>query len=438
MPTLTDISPARRYRATTLAALKEASIKRDSRVIEGFAVITRGEALGHGFWIDSEFLDQVVVAGNSSLRGIKVSDKRQADSGIKSRFTHPGLCADGLGTYLGRAKNFRRAGDIVRADLHLSKTTEKAPGYAKDPGEYIMDLTAEDPEAFGASIVFYHDIDAEEQFQSAHSTTPQGKRKTFTSPDERNVGNLPHARLAQLYAADVVDEPAANPGGFLSAGDELAARGEETLAWLCGLSEVAPDLGGLEPERAREFFAQFLARRGLRIVGSSAAGATPETLSGAPAPQSQEKDMPMTDQEKAELRQQLQQEAAARLQALTAAFPTSPAFAAGALTAGLSVDAAKGLFAAARADLEPALAAAAEAEQLAKAELEKLGKELAEAKAAFAGSGHEGVGSGSPKAAQTFESACAAYAAEHKCDAATAANAVNQANPELFRKSVQG
>src|SRR5580698_1939845 len=59
-------------------------------IIRGFAVVSRGEALGHDVWLDDVFLSQVANAINSSR------------SGRKSRFTHPSLSSDGLGKFLGR------------------------------------------------------------------------------------------------------------------------------------------------------------------------------------------------------------------------------------------------------------------------------------------------------------------------------------------------
>ena len=229
------------------------AVDRMERIIYGYAVITRGEALGHGVWVDSEMLDQVVAAGNALPKG------------AKTRFTHPGLCSDGLGKYLGRSRNFRRDGDVVRANLHLSVVAGKSPEATNDPAEYIMAFAEEDPDAFGSSIVFWPDQGAMVCFADEH----EDEDGEFQSPDELNVRNLPHGRLAKLDACDIVGDPAANPGGFFSSGDESAARAEQVLSWVFGLTEVAPapeTLGGGQPNRIREFVNGFMARHDLVVV----------------------------------------------------------------------------------------------------------------------------------------------------------------------------
>ena len=227
-------------------------VDRSKGVIYGCAVCTKGEALGHDFWCDDKFLDQLVKLGN----------KRRL--GVKSRFTHPGLSGDGLGKHLGRVRSFVRDGDVVRGDLHIASVASKSPD--GDLADYVMSLAEEDPEAFGKSIVFSHDYGAEDLFLSKN----RNEDGDFQSPDEGNVNNYPHARMAQLRASDVVGDPAANPGGFFSADttEELAARAESVLAYAFGLSEDEPtsdDLGGIHPERLRTFVASFAERHGIRI-----------------------------------------------------------------------------------------------------------------------------------------------------------------------------
>ncbi|HUU33044.1 MAG TPA: hypothetical protein VMW48_03215, partial [Vicinamibacterales bacterium] len=219
-------------------------------VIRDYAVITRGEALGHGMWIDSAFLREVVQAGNSGR--------------VKSRFTHPDMCSDGLGTFLGRARGFRLDGDVVRADLHFADSTAKSPRYERDPAEYVMALAVEDPEAFGTSIVFKHDRGAESRHQAQHAD----KDGIFHSPDPENELDYPHARLAQLIASDIVDDPAANPGGFFSEGDDLTARASAAVDYLFGRTEVEPmpgTFGRMDADSARAFLTGYMAHRGLCI-----------------------------------------------------------------------------------------------------------------------------------------------------------------------------
>lgn len=219
-------------------------------IITGMAVITRGEALGHGLWIDSSFLDSVVEGINSS------------PNGVKARFTHPGLSSDGLGTYLGRVKNATRDGDIVRGDLHFSEAAYNSPD--GNLAEYVMTLAMDDPEAFGNSIVFRHDMGAEEEFRGANSD----ENGNFTSPDPDNVDNYSHARLAELRAVDAVDSPAANPGGLFHRGREIAQDAELLFKYSLGIDSVTPSLSALDvdPDRVAGFLQSFLDRHGLQIT----------------------------------------------------------------------------------------------------------------------------------------------------------------------------
>lgn len=228
-------------------------------LIRGFAVITRGEALGHGVWIDGEFLDQVAAQINSG-------------DGVRARFTHPGMSGDGLGKKLGRVRNARRDGDVVRGDLHFSQTAHKTPD--GDLASYVMDLAEEDPQVFGASIAFSADEAAEDGFILKH-----GGHGTFKSPDLRNAKNLPHARLSELRATDIVDEPAANPSGMFGRGQEIPSEADRLFAYALGLTNEAPDLsalGDVHPDRVRGFLARFLDNRGL-VVRSDAKTSPPQS-----------------------------------------------------------------------------------------------------------------------------------------------------------------
>lgn len=281
-------SPAR-----GLAASKENESRVDrtggdygAGIIRGFATITRGEALGHDFWIDEEMVAATAAAINAAGK-----------KGIKARFTHPGLSDDGLGKYLGRVKLARVDGDVARADLHLSKTSRKTP--EGDLGAYVMQLAEEDPEAFGASIVFKKDREAEamhfeaNSIEEPHPDKP-GKRRRFQSPDPRNTKHLRHARLKTLKAVDAVDSPAANPDGFFHA-TPIPAEADALLLYAAGLATEAPQLAALDlnPDRAAKYLRGFLTRHNLSILpaphftnepmSKKADQATPESQADQPA-----------------------------------------------------------------------------------------------------------------------------------------------------------
>ena len=271
-------NPPHYFRTATVRE-KPQKVDEEKRTIEGYAVITAGEALGHGLWIDETFLQQVVEAGEAA-----------GSRGVKNRFKHPGISSDGTGSYLGRSRRFRRDGMFVRADMSISPMADKSPD--GELGTYVLGMAKHESDMFGASIVFQRDRKSEQEFQQANAEEWEDEggelRARFRSPDPSNTKNLPHARLAALHAADVVDDPAANPGGFLSRREELAVEAEKHLAYAMGLSDECPEgtAFGVDPDRARGFFARFLENKGLVVQPSD-----PAQIGAVTAFASQETDM---------------------------------------------------------------------------------------------------------------------------------------------------
>jgi len=233
-------------------------------LIRGTSLCTRGEALGHDLWIDSQFIESVSTAGSSSGKG------------VKARFTHPGLSSDGLGTFLGWIKDCRAEGSKAVGDLHFSQAAHRTPD--GDLAQYVMELAESDPEAFAMSIVFDPDYEAEGEFILANGgrMTASGyiDNSDFVSPDPDNTRNLPHARLAALRGCDVVDEPAANPDGLFHREQQFAQEAEGVLSYALGLSKTAPACValsggiGLHPERVKIFVAKFLDAHGLQLTST--------------------------------------------------------------------------------------------------------------------------------------------------------------------------
>jgi len=254
-------------------------------IIRGVSVLTRGEALGHGFWCDSVMLDQCLAFANSEARG------------LKCRFTHPGLSADGLSKGLGLLTSFRRVGDQIIADQNFYKSAHTSPD--GDLAGYVMDRAEEDPEHFGTSIVFEADWEAESLFIDEHEQEiqpPDGRMPyyDFISPDELNTDNLPHARIAELRACDVVDDPAANPNGLfhrdLSVVNDATAFLDHVLGVpvVPGDSPRAPSLLGLDvdPDRARQFVQRYAQQRGIDLASLVKGTAMSKTaLEDAPIPE---------------------------------------------------------------------------------------------------------------------------------------------------------
>ncbi len=241
-------------------------------IIRGAAVLSRGEAQGHGLWCDKEFLRQTADAINES------------PTGLKSRFTHPSSSGDGMGTQLGRVKNATVDGDTVRADLHFAEHAHDTPD--GDLAGYVLNLAEQDPDTFGLSIAFSHDKGAE----NLHFNNFSNASGAFESPDPANTDNLPHIRLHKLRATDVVDEPAANPSGlFHGNSGALAAEAEGLLLYSLGLSPDAPSLVhfDLDPDRASSFVARCLDRHNLVVTRKGATMPKQTTLNDTPPAESE-------------------------------------------------------------------------------------------------------------------------------------------------------
>lgn len=167
---------------TDIARGTDVRVIRDREVIAGFAVVTKGITHDERGEFDDIALDTIVELGN------------QSNIGVKSRFGHPNMSSTALGTFLGRVKNFRRDGDIVRADLHIDPTAHDTPD--GDLASYVMNLAQSDPDAFGSSMVIHW----EEEFRE--------------EKDKDGKDLPPFIRVKKLMSVDVVDDPAANNGLF--------------------------------------------------------------------------------------------------------------------------------------------------------------------------------------------------------------------------------
>jgi hypothetical protein len=234
----------------------------DPAVLPGIALITRGEALGHGVWIDQSFVASVGAALKSKPEG------------VKSRFTHPSLSADGLGKFLGRVTggDLDASGDIVRGSLKFAEVASNAPD--GDLAGYVRNLAKEDPESFGASIVFEHDEPAMIEFALANGAEWAEDRygrylslEKYKSPDPLNTKNMLHVRLKSLVAVDIVDEPAANPDGLFHRSNPLHEDAEKLIGYLTGETKIKPQLSalGADADRVAGFVKKALANRNLEI-----------------------------------------------------------------------------------------------------------------------------------------------------------------------------
>jgi hypothetical protein len=154
------------YRIAMAAGVTRSNINRASGIIRDVSVITSGKTVGHPFEIDAVTLSQVKACADAFPDGVKV----KMDHGT------------GFSSIVGSLKSFHIAERRVRANLHLIKTHEKF--------NTILEMAETMPGSFGFSIVF------------------SGTRETS--------GGRTFARCSELYSADLVDAPAANPTGLFS------------------------------------------------------------------------------------------------------------------------------------------------------------------------------------------------------------------------------
>lgn len=186
-------------RWTRLSAFRAAPEKVETNVITGCSIVTVGEALGHGVHLDKDFVKEVYRQGDAMRIG------------LKSRFGHPGMCSESLGTYLGRFRNFRLVdnGERLLADLHFAESARKSPN--GDLPEYVKQLAEDDPKAFGTSIVFINgeryrrDKDGNKIYQ-----------ENWSEYDAFELTGEVFASCKELLDCDFVDEPAANPDGLFA------------------------------------------------------------------------------------------------------------------------------------------------------------------------------------------------------------------------------
>jgi hypothetical protein len=151
---------------TDLAVLN-GTIDAQKAVIAGVSVITVGEAKGHGMLIDEQTLLQVKEAAESYIGGLKVKTDHYT----------------GFDNIVGTLKNFVIDGEQLRADLYLLKN--------HDATARILEMAELMPDTFGLSISF--------------------------SGEHEQTDDTVFARCSEIYSADLVDTPAANPTGLFSA-----------------------------------------------------------------------------------------------------------------------------------------------------------------------------------------------------------------------------
>lgn len=227
-----------RLRAAAPASTESAPrIDRDAGIIRGVAVMTTGEARGHGMLVDTATLSATADLINAKPEG------------VKSRFTHPGMCDDGMGKKLGNLKSARVVGDQVVADLHFSASASKTP--SGDLASYVMDRAEESASDFGLSVV----VTGKTVWKTAAGAEVMTRERPADATSDK-----PFLRPTGLAAVDVVDDPAANPSGLLAAAFSGTSNADaaETFDALDAMREAR----GFTLAQAHSFLSRYFDARG--------------------------------------------------------------------------------------------------------------------------------------------------------------------------------
>lgn len=119
-------------------------VDRDKKVIRGYVIAKEGpfKTKGRGEF-DRAAIQKIVDLGNGQPKG------------LKSRLGHPTLSDDGVGKFLGRARDLRMSEEaglaVARGDLYLSPDSFKTPH--GDLGSYVLNRAEADPDSLSSSIV---------------------------------------------------------------------------------------------------------------------------------------------------------------------------------------------------------------------------------------------------------------------------------------------
>ncbi len=258
------------FTAAELVGAHLGKIDKENEILHDVQITCEGEAKGHGIYLDREFCDAVAEQGNALTQGVKV------------RFGHPAMCSDALGTYLGRATNFRvveltrtsgENASAVVADVKLAAEAHQAP--SGDLAAWVLAAAENSPDTFGQSIVFtYSDWVVKDADGNRHSYVEEchcdddAKRKSYDQWLAQSVDGKEYAVLGKLLGTDFTDTPAATDGVFSS--DSLAAEAEALLEENPQIAEVL----NTHPENAIEFLKRvglFEKIESARVAGLQAA-----------------------------------------------------------------------------------------------------------------------------------------------------------------------
>lgn len=220
-------------------------VDRETNVLRGYVVALSGPFKARRGEFDERSLSQIVHLMSAN------------EAGTKSRLSHPSLSGDGIGSFLGRAKNPRlstatvaRNGqkiDIpaVRADLHFDPTAFETP--KGNLAKYVMDLAESDPEALSSSLVL--------------KSTKEDRLDEKKRPVRDDKGEVlpPLWRPTAIHASDIVDTGEAVDGLLSADGllpDTVVRLGSELI------DEAFPDAArDVVEARLNAWVAEYLTAR---------------------------------------------------------------------------------------------------------------------------------------------------------------------------------
>lgn len=174
--------------------------------IRGVSLARLGPALGHGFELDATSLAQI-----AALAG-----------GAKARWTHGEMCADGIGTHLGRFSAPRLSPDGLGVDADFT-FSPNAPhvqpeGLAVDARTFLLDAAEREPDTLGLSVVL-------DGLTLEDLVDAEGKPMLDAQGDPRRA-----ARVTGIPRADFTGDPASNPAGlFAGVGAASLSEGASTV-----------------------------------------------------------------------------------------------------------------------------------------------------------------------------------------------------------------
>jgi hypothetical protein len=189
---------SRLFKSSRVSDQKQMKVDKENGIIRDVVIAQVGPAEGHGTNVEQQFINGLVDQGNTFKQG------------VKSRFGHPSMSAEALGTYAGRAFNFRVQGIQALADLHLDPVTANSP--KGNIYNYLIDMADKNPDMFGMSVVTSGNW--------LYQKDEEGNIYTEMDPDwnsKYDPAKPLYEMFENYHAVDFVDEGALTPNGLFSA-----------------------------------------------------------------------------------------------------------------------------------------------------------------------------------------------------------------------------